>query len=82
MGIYPFYASPFENGLEKKGDFVILNGDILYDYTGASSDIKIPEGIRVISGNLFTYFEAQRDFDIKYVTFPDSSGIYLLRRVF
>lgn len=72
VGIYPFYASPFENGLEKKGNFVILNGDILYDYTGASSDIKIPEGIRVISGNLFTYFEAQRDFDIKYVTFPDS----------
>lgn len=65
-------GSAFSNCLEKKGDFVILNGDILYDYTGASSDIKIPEGIRVISGNLFTYFEAQRDFDIKYVTFPDS----------
>lgn len=72
LGIYPFYATPFENSLEKNGDFIILNSDILYDYTGASSDIQIPDGIRVISGNLFTYFEAQRDFDIKYVSFPDS----------
>lgn len=72
VGLYPFFATPFEENLEKKNDFVIFNGDILYDYTGASQNISIPDGIRVISGTLFTYFEAKRDFQINYITFPDS----------
>lgn len=72
IGLYPFFATPFEKGLEKKNDFVIFNGDILYDYTGSSQNISIPDGIRVISGTLFTYFEAKRDFEINYITLPDS----------
>ena len=72
IGLYPFFATPFESKLKTDGDFVIFNEDILYDYTGTSEKIVIPDGIRVISGNLFTYFETQRDFEIKYVTFPKS----------
>lgn len=72
IGLYPFFATPFENNLETDGDFVIFNGDILYDYKGKAEKIEIPEGIRVISGNLFTYFEAQRNFKIEYVNFPKS----------
>lgn len=72
IGLYPFFATPFEKNLEEKNDFVIFNGDILYDYTGSSTNISIPDGIRVVSGTLFTYFETKRDFEINYVTFPDS----------
>ncbi len=72
IGLYPFFAAPFEKKLEVKNDFVIFNGDILYDYRGTSQNISIPNGIRVISETLFTYFETQRDFEINYITFPDS----------
>lgn len=72
IGSYPFYATPYEDTLEKKGDFVILNGDILYDYKGLSQNISIPNGIRVISGNLFTYLELNRDFKVNNLIFPDS----------
>ncbi len=72
IGIYPFFETPFEKNLEKIGDFVILNDDILYDYVGNSSNIVIPNGVRVISEHLFTYFEAKRDFKIQYITFTDS----------
>lgn len=72
MGAYPFFATPFEEKLEKYGDFVILNGDVLYDYTGSSQNIVIPGGIRVISGNLFTHLEALNEFEINSVVMPDS----------
>lgn len=72
IGAYPFFDTPFEKTLKKNGDFIIFNEDILYDYTGSSQNILIPNGIRVISGNLFTYFEDIRDFKINYVSIPDS----------
>lgn len=72
IGAYPFFASPFEKTLVKKGDFVLLNKDILYDYTGTSQNIQIPRGVRVISGNLFTHAEDVRGFEIDYVSVPDS----------
>lgn len=72
IGAYPFFAAPYEDALEKSGDYVILNNDILYDYTGTSQNIIIPDGIRVISANLFTHLEDLRDFEINYVSIPDS----------
>lgn len=72
MGLYPFFATPFEDTLEKKGHFIIFDDDILYDYTGNDYNIAIPNGIRVISGTLFTYLEAERNFEITTVSIPDS----------
>ncbi|MCM1226483.1 MAG: leucine-rich repeat domain-containing protein [Clostridium sp.] len=72
IGYYPFYDTPFEDTLQKRGDFIILNKDILYGYTGSAETIIVPDGIRVISANLFTGFESVREFKINYVSIPDS----------
>lgn len=72
IGYYPFYDTPFEDTLQKRGDFIILNKDILYGYTGSSETIVVPDSIRVISANLFTGFESIREFKINYVSIPDS----------
>ncbi len=81
IGLYPFFATPFEKNLETDGDFVLFNGDILYDYTGTSEKIVIPDGVRVISGNLFTYSETQLNFEIHNVIFPKSVE-YICSRAF
>lgn len=72
MGLYPFFYTPYEKKLEKKDDFVIFADDILYDYTGSSGNIIIPDGIRVISGTLFTYSEDNNNYKITSITVPDS----------
>ncbi len=72
IGLYPFFATPFEESLQKVDNFIIFNNDILYDYIGSDYNISIPNGIRVISGTLFTYLEDARDFEITTVNIPDS----------
>ncbi len=73
MGVRPFMLTPFEEELESKSDsdFVLLNGDILYKYTGSEPDIVIPDGVRVISSSVFAYDKSNEKHIIR-VSFPDS----------
>ena len=76
-----FYGTAFEKKAHSAADngFLLLGGYILYDFIGASENITVPDGVRIIADGAFTYPEndisTPENPTIKTVTCPDSVEI-------
>lgn len=68
MGEIAFSNTAFETKLLKESDpdFVIINDNILYLYTGSKRDVEVPDGISVIANSAFANNE-----NLASVTLPD-----------
>lgn len=68
IGEIVFSNTAFETKLLKEADpeFVIINDNILYLYTGSQRDVEVPDGISVIANSAFANNE-----NLASVTLPD-----------
>ena len=63
---HTLWVERFLEGTEGEGDFLV-EGGVLVAYRGSSSEVKLPEGLRVIAGEVFQNHE-----EIESVALPDS----------
>lgn len=73
MGELAFSNTGFETALlaETETDFAIINDYILYLYTGSSTEIEVPDGVRIIANSAFANNGVFSQENITSVSLPD-----------
>ena len=74
VGADSFSKTELEKNILKNSDpnFVMLNENILYFYTGSEKNVEVPEGVRVIAASAFADNGVYSGNKIASVTMPES----------